>query len=241
MRQDGQRPDPHSGQYAHTQQLPQQRLLFPPGLLVPLLFRTQHPGTGRPDRCRLRRGCAVRRRLHGRRHHLDGAAAFAARTRGRSRRFEHLPAGRPENAPDQSHRPGTPHPLPAPLPRRNQAAARRPAGTQTGRTARSQVGRVDDGRSRDAGKERSRGDRGARKIVPHRLRHAHYGNEDVPSRHRRARNRRHDRRHFQSIRTGRSRSRRSCRSTAKRCSNLAQRRRTAKRPPAAVRRPEPRD
>ena len=58
---------------------------------VPLLFRTQHPGTGRPDRCRLRRGCAVRRRLHGRRHHLDGAAAFAARTRGRSRRFEHLP------------------------------------------------------------------------------------------------------------------------------------------------------
>ena len=46
-------------------------------------------------------------------------------------------------------------------------------------------------------------DRGARKIVPHRLRHAHYGNEDVPSRHRRARNRRHDRRHFQSIRTGR--------------------------------------
>lgn len=51
--------------------------------------------------------------------------------RGRSRRFEHLPAGRHENAPDQSHRPGTPHPLPAPLPRRNQAAARRPAGPQT--------------------------------------------------------------------------------------------------------------
>ena len=45
--------------------------------------------------------------------------------------------------------------------------------------------------------------KGPEEIEELEKRHAHYGNEDVPSRHRRARNRRHDRRHFQSIRTGR--------------------------------------
>ena len=42
VRQDGHRPDPHSGQYAHTQQLPQQRLLFPPDGQPSLAYSARH-------------------------------------------------------------------------------------------------------------------------------------------------------------------------------------------------------
>ena len=185
-REDGRRADPAAGQPALSQQLSQQRLLFPSGFDVPLLFRPRPAVARGRYRRRYGRGGAFRRRFHRRRHHLDGAAAHAARRR-RPRGRRRLPpaggAGRLSGRRDPAR---PPHTLPAALPRRNEAATLGAAGDRSCAAARLQVGRPDVRRRGDARGQERRGGGADGGCLPHRLRHAHHRHADVPRGRRRA-------------------------------------------------------
>ena len=83
-KEDRGRPRAAAGQRRVAGQLSEQSVPLPSGQHLPILLRPEPSRLRRADGYRLGRGNALRRRLHDRRHHLDGSATDPRRA-GRCR------------------------------------------------------------------------------------------------------------------------------------------------------------
>ena len=108
-----------AGQRRVAGQLSEQSVPLPSGRRLPILLRPEPSRLRRADGYRLGRGNALRRRLHDRRHHLDGSATDPRRAGPGGRHRQDAAAVAARQADRSGRRQGTQGPFPASLPGRN--------------------------------------------------------------------------------------------------------------------------
>lgn len=141
---------------------PSNQFRFRQDSTLPILLRPEPSRLRRADGYRLGRGNALRRRLHDRRHHLDGSATDPRRAGPGGRHRQDATAVATRQADRSGRRQGAQGPFPASLPGRNDAADRPAARSRARAGSALRLGRAGQGgrsAARDQGRRRNRPDR----------------------------------------------------------------------------------
>ena len=144
-KEDRGRPRAAAGQRRVAGQLSEQSVPLPSGQHLPILLRPEPSRLRRADGYRLGRGNALRRRLHDRRHHLDGSATDPRRAGPGGRHRQDAAAVAARQADRSGRRQGAQGPFPASLPGRNDAADRPAARSRARAGSALRLGRAGQG------------------------------------------------------------------------------------------------